>query len=260
MAKETFGQRLRRLRQKYNISQDQVAEALRTTRQTISNWENDKCAIDYFSLQDLKTILRCSWDELMGGDEAKYQAFRNSAYTTMDDEQKYRDECWEHGLIGAHTNLAVLSRPGLHCITTDDLSACYKFRFFLPHIIAMAKEFKEAGFDVRYLGYDCFWVYFETSEEAKKFKTLLDEMTTDHYEHAPRYDLTCSRYMEPLRSYISRLENKGLKDVFDIKGDRLFMINVGNEGPMAYAGSVEEAKEIAKKRGFEQYSVDEMEL
>lgn len=260
MAKETFGQRLRRLRQKFNISQDQVAEALRTTRQTVSNWENDKCAIDYFSLQDLKTILRCSWDELMGGDEAKYQALRNSAYTTLDDQQTYVKECWEHGLVYAHTNIATLSKPGLYYITTDDLSASYKFAYYLPHIVAMAKEFKLAGFDIRYLTHNGIWVNFETGEEAKKFKALLDEMTTDHYEHAPRYGLTYARYMEPLRSYISRLENKGLKDVFDIKGDHLFMIKVGNEGPMAYAGSVEEAKEIAKKRGFEQYSVDEMEL
>lgn len=36
------------------------------------------------------------------------------------------------------------------------------------------------------------------------------------------------------------------------------MTKVGNEGPMAYAGSVEEAKEIAAKRGFEDYVVEEM--
>ena len=58
MATETFGQRLRRIRTERNISQDQLAEALHTTRQTVSSWENDKSAIDYFALVDLQMFQR----------------------------------------------------------------------------------------------------------------------------------------------------------------------------------------------------------
>ena len=65
MATETFGQRLRRIRMDRNISQDQLAEALHTTRQTVSSWENDKTALDCYALQDIQKVLHVFWDELM---------------------------------------------------------------------------------------------------------------------------------------------------------------------------------------------------
>ena len=41
-----FGEKLVLLREKHNMSQEELAEKLDVTRQTISNWENGKVAID----------------------------------------------------------------------------------------------------------------------------------------------------------------------------------------------------------------------
>ena len=41
-----FGEKLVILREKHNMSQEELAEKLDVTRQTISNWENGKVAID----------------------------------------------------------------------------------------------------------------------------------------------------------------------------------------------------------------------
>ena len=41
-----FGEKLVLLREKHNMSQEELAEKLDVTRQTISNWENGKVAVD----------------------------------------------------------------------------------------------------------------------------------------------------------------------------------------------------------------------
>ena len=45
-----LGKQLKLLREQKGYSQNQIAEYLGTTRQTISNWENDKTIIDSHSL------------------------------------------------------------------------------------------------------------------------------------------------------------------------------------------------------------------
>ncbi len=41
-----FGNRLVELREKRNLSQEELADKLHVSRQTVSNWENDKVSID----------------------------------------------------------------------------------------------------------------------------------------------------------------------------------------------------------------------
>ena len=45
-----LGKQLKLLREQKGYSQNQISEYLGTTRQTISNWENDKTIIDSHSL------------------------------------------------------------------------------------------------------------------------------------------------------------------------------------------------------------------
>lgn len=261
MATETFGQRLRRLRQRYNISQDQVAEALRTTRQTVSNWENDKCAIDYFSLQDLKAVLRCDWDDLMEDESKKAKNFRESVFSTIDSPEQYVKECRDHGIISPSTNLAMLSKAGLYRITSDDLSVAYKlFRYLPDSIMAIAKEIKEAGFTITYVTWNDIWVKLKTDDEAKKLKKLLDDIHTNHYEHAPRFNLTSSKLCKPLWAAIDEVERQGLKEVFDIEGDRILCVIDEEHGgvPLGYVGSVEEAKKLADREGVTSYAAKEL--
>ena len=42
----TFGEKLVYLRERHGMSQEELAEKLDVSRQTISNWENDKVKID----------------------------------------------------------------------------------------------------------------------------------------------------------------------------------------------------------------------
>lgn len=69
----TFGQKLYTLREERGWSQDELAEKAEVSRQTVSNWENDKVQIDAEKLKRLSEIFGMGMDELYAFAPAKPQ-------------------------------------------------------------------------------------------------------------------------------------------------------------------------------------------
>lgn len=63
-----LGKRIKTFREKINMSQEELADKIYTSRQTISNWENDKTYPDINSLKLLSNIFDVSLDNLIEGD------------------------------------------------------------------------------------------------------------------------------------------------------------------------------------------------
>ena len=63
-----LGSRIKKYRNELNLSQEALAEKVYVTRQTISNWENDKNYPDISSLLRLGEIFNVSIDVLLKGD------------------------------------------------------------------------------------------------------------------------------------------------------------------------------------------------
>ena len=63
-----LGKQIRELRNKHHMNQDELAEKLFVTRQTVSNWENDKSYPDIQSLLLLSNLFEVSLDQLVKGD------------------------------------------------------------------------------------------------------------------------------------------------------------------------------------------------
>lgn len=63
-----LGNRIKKFREKINLSQEELADKIYTSRQTISNWENDKTYPDINSLKLLSNIFDVSLDNLIEGD------------------------------------------------------------------------------------------------------------------------------------------------------------------------------------------------
>lgn len=63
-----LGKRLKEYRNRLGITQDDLAEKLYVTRQTISSWENDKSYPDIHSLLMLGDVFNVSLDTLVKGD------------------------------------------------------------------------------------------------------------------------------------------------------------------------------------------------
>lgn len=80
----TFGERLYQLRSEKNLSQEQLAELLDVSRQSISKWENDKAYPEMTRLLFLSDYFQVSLDYLMRGTEEKQ--------APADTEEKYQVE------------------------------------------------------------------------------------------------------------------------------------------------------------------------
>lgn len=63
-----LGKQIKSCRQEANLSQEELAERVYVSRQTISNWENDKSYPDVNSLVLLSEVFQISLDKLIKGD------------------------------------------------------------------------------------------------------------------------------------------------------------------------------------------------
>ena len=73
-----LGRQIKKYRNELSMSQDTLAERVFVSRQTISNWENDKSYPDVNSLVLLSEVFHTSIDNLIKGDiEIMKQEVRN---------------------------------------------------------------------------------------------------------------------------------------------------------------------------------------
>lgn len=71
MADKTFGDNLAKARKKAGLSQEELAEKMGLTRQTISKWETGASAPDVEELQRLCVALSASAEELICGEAGR---------------------------------------------------------------------------------------------------------------------------------------------------------------------------------------------
>ncbi len=64
-----IGKKLKAARAKFGLTQEQAAEKLYVTRQTVSNWENEKSYPDIVSIVKISELYGVSLDELLKGDD-----------------------------------------------------------------------------------------------------------------------------------------------------------------------------------------------
>ena len=75
-SKMEIGSKLKDARKKSGITQEQAAELLGVSRQTISNWENDKSIPDIISVIKMSDIFSVSLDHLLKEDKTMNQTYQ----------------------------------------------------------------------------------------------------------------------------------------------------------------------------------------
>ena len=73
-----IGKKLKEARQMSGLTQEDVAEKLIVSRQTISNWETEKFYPDILYVLQLSDLYQVSLDELLKGDERMIQHLEDS--------------------------------------------------------------------------------------------------------------------------------------------------------------------------------------
>lgn len=72
-----LGKRIKELRSLHNWNQDELAEKMFVSRQTISNWENEKSYPDIQSILLLSNLFEISLDQLVKGDVKQMEEIIN---------------------------------------------------------------------------------------------------------------------------------------------------------------------------------------
>ena len=83
----TLGQRLYELRKAKNLSQEQVADILGVTRQTVSKWETDQSTPDFDKILPLCQLFDISTDELISG-KGSDNIYSDNTYYEPDTENE----------------------------------------------------------------------------------------------------------------------------------------------------------------------------
>jgi transcriptional regulator with XRE-family HTH domain len=82
-----IGKKLKETRLKCNMTQEQVSEMLYVSRQTISNWENEKSYPDIISIIKLSDLYSISLDELLKGDKKMIEHLEDSTNTVQSNKK-----------------------------------------------------------------------------------------------------------------------------------------------------------------------------
>ncbi|WP_390410055.1 helix-turn-helix domain-containing protein [Lacticaseibacillus jixiensis] len=92
-----IGKQIQKGRERLGMTQDQLADKLYVSRQTISNWGNDRHYPDIENLLMLSVLFDTSLDELVKGDvpAMKRQVFTKESYRNV----KLMVGCWILGII-----------------------------------------------------------------------------------------------------------------------------------------------------------------
>lgn len=64
----TLGQKLKEIRKRFGLSQEQLAEIMNVSRQAITKWENDGGIPDVSNLQELSKVFGITVDYLLNDD------------------------------------------------------------------------------------------------------------------------------------------------------------------------------------------------
>ena len=71
--------KLKDVRMQAGLTQEQVAEKIMVSRQTVSNWENGKSLPDIVSIMNLSDLYQISIDELLKGDKRMKEKMEKDA-------------------------------------------------------------------------------------------------------------------------------------------------------------------------------------
>ena len=81
-----IGEKLRNCRMRAGITQEQLAEEMSVSRQTISNWENGRSLPDIISVIKISELYQVSLDDLLKGDGKMMEKIKKDTDTVKSNQ------------------------------------------------------------------------------------------------------------------------------------------------------------------------------
>lgn len=121
-----IGEQLQKQRKLHNMSQNDLADKLKLSRQSISKWENGTTLPSFANVIAISELFDVSLDELIKGDEALMNKFQ-------DDKIRFSktETIFTVGTILVFAILAFIYSNGISMASIDDLMSGWWFIIFI---------------------------------------------------------------------------------------------------------------------------------
>ena len=187
-----FGRNLRILRIKNNLSQQDLADAIRVTRQTLSAWERGVGKPDIYCVHDICKILEVSIETII--------------YNNLSDELNF--QYYEEPLGYGYHYVENICGQGYYTIIEEDLEEFFGIiQHDLEHISVTALVLNKRGYTITEVFGNGFSIYLKNSEEANCFKRDLYDVF-DYFIHGDNL------YIEEKRNELGNIINKAQRGSF----------------------------------------------
>ena len=128
MKEMTVGERIQQLREAAGLSQEQLAEQIDVSRQSVSKWELNDAAPEISKIIALSELFGISTDELLKGAESAHAAPKRQESIDTIARLNAAEKRIRTGFITAVNGLSLKSRPISLCRILSRQEAFYPFR------------------------------------------------------------------------------------------------------------------------------------
>lgn len=172
----SLGQNLQFLRKKKDITQEQLAEALEVSRQSVSKWESDTTYPETDKLIQLANMFHCTLDDLMQKDISSQYVEDSNHYEAHKDQFSKRITLGVGLILSGLTLTSFLISvfPHREGINMDILSCMVFFLFIVAAVaIFIVSGLQDSQFSKKHPYIDDFYSEEEKDTFHKKFTVLI---------------------------------------------------------------------------------------
>lgn len=243
-----FGRNLQILRSQNNLSQQELADKIHVTRQTVSLWERGQGKPDIYYLHDICRVFGISVEQMMYSIVLQEHQYQVDVSKTTDILQVIKGESY----------IENLDEKGLYTFTLDDI-----YEFFdiieleIEDIIVIGLALHKMGYIVTEIFDNGFSVVFLKDEDARRFHSDLYDII-DSFIHGG------NEYIEERRAHYSDIMNsvrhdgimEAMREILGKSPEEFDFYWVDmEENPRGYADSEEECRNQARNQGCTYYKV-----
>lgn len=240
-----FGKNLKIIRNKYNMSQVQLAEMLCVERQTISAWEKSIGKPDVYALAKICEIFDIKSDDILFSKDPE-PVEMNMDYSFYD----YYAEPKNY--------INTIKTKGLYDILEDDVQGFIHNMIAFPfsYVMGTILELKEYGYNIVDIFGNGFSIYFPTDEMAQKFSSDLYDIIDDGFLHCDE-SKTAVSYARKAQKIMDCARGEIIDEMLEkIFGDNLSYYWVDNlDRIRGYGKTKEDCEKQAKEQECLEYTI-----
>lgn len=236
-----FGRNLRILRAKNSVSQQELADAIHITRQTLSTWERGAGKPDIYYVHDVCKYFNVPIGTILYGN------------ILCEDTVLVHDEEYEFEYY-----IKSFNKRGFYTVMNEDLEDFFgNIKYDLEHIAVAALALSKQGYLVTEVFANGFSIYLKSDEEAVRFQRDLYDILDCFIHHDNSYvEEKCKEVENIIDTANGEVLNNVMKEILgaDINSFAYYWVDE-TENPRGYANTEEECKEQAKFQMCENYII-----